>query len=197
MLLLLLACKYLLLGNTGTTLFHQKLHKCVCLCIYYLAYFVVVSEVSATTTLTASGPLCAGQTAVLTCTVTEGISIRWTYRGNQFGGLITPSQPPPSGPIPVSGVEFTLSLLEDSSPDLVSQLTFTASTDMDGEVVACIGIFRTGPDGMRELSTSEIMLEVQQNCKPACDVISRERPSYNSQGHRWAGLGGSPEPPPN
>ena len=172
----------------------------MCMLVYLLSCLLccTVSEVSATTTLTASGPvLCADQKAVLTCIVTEGISIRWTYRGNQFGGLITPSQPPPSDPIPVSGVEFTLSLLDGTSPDLVSQLTFTASTDVDGDVVSCIGIIPTGPDGMRELSTSEIMLEVEQNCKPACDVISRGRPSYKSQGRRWAGLGGSPEPPPN
>ena len=134
-----------------------------------------VSEVSATTTLTASGPLCADQTTVLTCTVPQGISIRWTYRGSQFGGLITPSQPPPSGPISVSGVEFTLSLLEDSSPDLVSQLSFTASTDVDGAVVVCAGVSPTGLDGMVDVSTGSITLQVQQICKATCDIIKGGR----------------------
>ena len=126
---------------------------------------------SATTTLTASGPLCADQTAVLTCTVPQGRSIRWTYSGSQFGGLITPSQPPPSDPIPVEGVEFTLSLLEGTSPDLVSQLSFTASTDVNGAVVVCAGVSPTGPDGMQEVSTGDITLQVQQICKTTCDIL--------------------------
>ena len=126
------------------------------------------------TVLTDPGPFCFGQTAVLTCNVTEGVSIRWSYDGSQFGGLITPSQPPSPDPMLVFGVELTLSLLEDTGSDLVSQLSFTASADVSGEVVSCVGISPTGPGGDREVSQGVTTLQVVQMCKNskgACTVI--------------------------
>ena len=81
--------------------------------LYMHICIFVALKVSATTTLSDPGPLCADEMAVLTCNVT-GVSIRWTYYATQFGGLISPVRPPSSDPILVSGVEFTLSLLENT-----------------------------------------------------------------------------------
>ena len=121
----------------------------------HICIFVAL-KVSATTTLSDPGPLCADETTVLTCNVT-GVSIRWIYDGTQFGGLISPSRPPSSDPILVEGgLMFTLSLLENTGSNLVSQLSFTASTDMDGRVVTCIN---------SEGSVDTSILIVQQFCK--------------------------------
>ena len=94
----------------------------------------------ATTTLSDPGPLCAGQTAVLTCSVTDGVSITWFYRDEFVGQTISPSQPPPSDSVTVGGVEFTLTLSQNIT-HLISQLSFTASPDMDGAQVGCRSLF--------------------------------------------------------
>ena len=99
----------------------------------------VLSPAVATTTLPDPGPLCANQTAVLTCSVADGVTIRWTYRGESVGPLLSPSLPPPPDPVPVEGIQFTLTLSSQNSNPLISNLSFTASPDMDGGVVQCQG----------------------------------------------------------
>ena len=91
------------------------------------------------TVLLDPGPLCAGELAVLTCSVPDGRFIAWRYDNELAGPIIQSDMPAPSGTFTVLGVEFSLSVLEGNSPDLVSQLSFTASTDMDGLVVLCAG----------------------------------------------------------
>ena len=117
----------------------------------------MLSPAVATTTLSDPGPLCVGQTAVLTCSVADGVSIRWRYRDETVGALISLSQPPSSGPVTVGGVQFTLTLSQ-SSNSLISQLSFTASLDMDGGVVRCTGFSGT-------FSSGEITLQVEMMCK--------------------------------
>ena len=50
----------------------------------------------------------------------------------------------------------------------MSQLSFTASTDVDGAVVVCAGVSPTGPGGMVDVSTGHTTLQVQQICKATC-----------------------------
>ena len=114
---------------------------------------VVLSPAVATTTLPDPGLLCAGQTAVLTCSVADGGSIRWRYRGETVGPLLAPSQPPSPGPVTVGGVQFTLTLSQNSNP-LISQLSFTASPDTNGGVVRCTGFSGT-------FSSDEVTLQVE------------------------------------
>ena len=90
------------------------------------------------TTLPDPGPLCANQTAVLTCSVTDGVTIRWRYRNKFVGSIISLNEPPSSDPVTVEGVQFTRTLSQNST-HLISQLSFTASPDMDGGGVRCTG----------------------------------------------------------
>ena len=75
---------------------------------------------------------------MLTCSVADGVAIDWFYRNGRIGQGISLSQPPSSDPVTVGGVLFTLTLSQ-SSNSLISNLTFTASLDMDGGVVRCTG----------------------------------------------------------
>ena len=119
----------------------------------------MLSPAVATTTLSDPGPLCAGQTAVLTCSVADGVAIEWFYRDGNVGQGISLSQPPSSDPVTVGGVQFTLTLSQSSNP-LISQLSFTVSPDMDGSVVRCRGGL---PDGT--FPSDEITLQVEMICK--------------------------------
>ena len=122
----------------------------------------MLSPAVATTTLPDPGPLCVGQTAVLTCSVADGENIRWRYRSETVGAILfSPSQLPSSGPVTVGGVQFTLTLSQNNNP-LISQLSFTASPDMDGGVVRCTGFSGT-------FSSVEITLEVEMICKCSSD----------------------------
>ena len=110
--------------------------------------------------LTDPEPVCTGDTVILTCTISGGMSLVWRYNGALIGnGPVTPEQLPPDNPDIVGGVEFTLSML-DSSPDLVSQLSFTASTDMDGGIVQC-----AGSDGTTGTVSDDTVIQVEQICK--------------------------------
>ena len=118
----------------------------------------MLSPSVATTTLPDPGPLCVGQTAVLTCSVADGVTILWRYRGETVGSLLSLSLPPSSGPVTEGGVQFTLTLSQ-SSNSLISQLSFTASPDMDGGIVRC-----TGESG-GAFSFDERTLQVGTICK--------------------------------
>ena len=105
---------------------------------------------------------------LLTCTIPGGVTLGWRY--NSDNGLIGNGvyQPannivPPTNPDTVRGVVFTHSLL-DSSPDLVSQLSFTASDDMNGGVIRCVGDAATSTDGVESVS-DDIIVQVEQFCK--------------------------------
>ena len=99
---------------------------------------------------------------MLTCSVTDGKNIRWRYRSETVGAILfSPSQLPSSGPVTVGGVQFTLTLSQNNNP-LISQLSFTASPDMDGGVVRCTGFSGT-------FSSDEITLEVEMICKCSSD----------------------------
>ena len=114
---------------------------------------VVLSPAVATTTLPDPGPLCAGQTAVLTCSVTDGVAIEWGYKDGYIGQFLSLSQPPSPDPVTEGGVHFTLTLSQNNNP-LISQLSFTASPDMDGGVVRCTGFSDA-------FSSDEITLQVE------------------------------------
>ena len=119
----------------------------------------MLSPAVATTTLPDPGPLCAGQTAVITCSVADGVNLRWRYRNEFVGSVISLNEPPPPDPVTVGGVQFTLTLSQNSNP-LISQLSFTASPDMDGGVVRCSGGIADGT-----FPSDEITLQVEMICK--------------------------------
>ena len=113
--------------------------------------------------LTDPGPVCIGETVLLTCAIPGGVQQVWRYNGNLIGNgpvqLGMPGRLPPDNPDTVGGVVFTLSLLEGASPDLVSQLSFTASTDMDGGTIQC-----AGTDGTNTV-IDDTVIQVEQICK--------------------------------
>ena len=85
-----------------------------------------------------SGPLCPGQTAVLTCNVPGGITLQWIYNSMVIF-TISGTSVPLSDPIPVDGVEFTVSLLSNTGSDLVSDISFEVSSSINGGVLRCSG----------------------------------------------------------
>ena len=89
-----------------------------------------------------SGPLCPGQTAVLTCNVPGGFSLSWIYNSMQFASILGTSAPS-SDPIPVDGVEFTVSLLSNTGSDLVSEISFEVSSSINGGLLRCSGVNAT------------------------------------------------------
>ena len=110
--------------------------------------------------LTDPGPVCTGDAVTVTCTIPGGVQLLWRYNGASIGnGAVEPGRLPPTNPDTVGGVVFTLSLLEGTSPDLVSQLSFTASTDVDGGTIRCDGI-----DGTNSVS-DDTVIQVEQICK--------------------------------
>ena len=98
--------------------------------------------------LTDPGPLCAGQTATLTCNITGGVFLEWNYVLEGENGRIPTYDSarnvfPPSGPVERGGVEFTVTLQMPTSPHLVSQISFTASAGMNGRQLDCVSIVGT------------------------------------------------------
>ena len=100
-----------------------------------------------------SGPLCPGQTAVLTCNVLEGITLQWIYNSMPFV-TISGNSVPSSDPIPVDGVEFTVSLLSNTGSDLASEISFEVSSSINGGVLRCSGLSATAV-GSREVTLQE------------------------------------------
>ena len=140
-------------------------------CQISLVIAVVLSPAVATTTLSDPGPLCAEQPAVLTCSVADGVTIRWRYRGETVGPLLAPSQPPPPDPVTEGGVQFTLTLSQNSNP-LISQLSFTGSPDMDGGVVQCQG------ESGGAFSFDERTLQVEMICESIdCSENNHAKPN--------------------
>ena len=110
-----------------------------------------------------SGPLCPGQTAVLTCNVPGGISLQWLYNSMVFV-TISGTSVPSSDPIPVDGVEFTVSLLSNTGSDLVSEISFEVSSSINGGVLRCFGVNATIAESseitlQEENSVGELVLQ--------------------------------------
>ena len=147
----------------------------------------VLSPAVATTTLSDPGPLCVGETAVLPCSVADGVTITWFYRDESIGLSISPSQPPsnrPSNPVTVGGVQFFRTVNQNGT-HLISQLSFTASLDMDGSEVRCTGL----SGGI--FSSDERTLQVEMLCKYT-DYLGI---GGGSKFKVWGG-GGRTAPPP-
>ena len=102
---------------------------------------MTVSPVHVSGILIDPGPLCPGETALLTCTITQGTDLSWNYgdSGRIFTIIPVVNIFPPSGPILVSGVEFTVTVLS-TSPDLVSQTSFVVSATVNGRTLQCSGV---------------------------------------------------------
>ena len=116
--------------------------------------------------LTDPGPVCTGDTVLLTCTIPGGVALGWNYNNERIGGgtyVPASNTVPPTNPDTVGGVVFTHSLL-DSSPDLVSQLSFTASADVNGGIIQCAGDAATSTGGFESVS-DDITVQVEQICK--------------------------------
>ena len=67
-----------------------------------------------------------------------------------ISGTLVPS----SDPIPVDGVEFTVSLLSNTGSDLVSEISFEVSSSINGGVLRCSGLNATAV-GSREVTLQE------------------------------------------
>ena len=131
--------------------------------IPFLYQYVVLQVCGVSAILTDPGLVCEGDTVLLTCTIPNGILLVWGYEGEVIGnGVYRPPNVPPTNPDTVGGVVFTHSLL-DSSPDLVSQLSFTASSDVNGGVIQCVGDAATSTDGVESVS-DVITVQVEQIC---------------------------------
>ena len=127
---------------------------------------IVLQVCGGSAILTDPGPVCEGDTVTLTCTIPGGVSLGWRYNSVLIGGgtyVPVTNTVPPTNPDTVGGVVFTHSLL-DSSPDLVSQLSFTASSDVDGGVIQCVGDAATSTGGFESV-LDVITVQVQQNCE--------------------------------
>ena len=103
-----------------------------------------------------SGPLCPGQTAVLTCNVPGGTTLQWIYNSMLFV-TISGTSVPSSDPIPVDGVEFTVSLLSNTGSDLVSEISFEMSSSINGGILRCSGRNATA------VGTSEVTLQEENS----------------------------------
>ena len=117
-----------------------------------------------------SGPLCPGQTAVLTCNVPGGTLLQWIYNSMVFV-IISGTLVPSSDPIPVDGVEFTVSLLSNTGSDLVSEISFEVSSSINGGVLRCSGANATAAGSSQvtlqeENSVGELVLQYSRPCTP-------------------------------
>ena len=127
----------------------------------------VLQVCGASAILTDPGPVCEGDTVVLNCTITVGAFLRWNYNDVLIGGgLYAPSinKVPPTNPDTVGGVVFTHSLL-DSSPDIVSQLSFTASADVNCGIILCAGHDASFAQGDIDNILDDITVQVDQTCE--------------------------------
>ena len=132
--------------------------------IPFLYQYIVLQVCGVSAILTDPGPVCEGDTVLLTCTIPNGTLLGWIYEGEIIGdGVHRPPNVPPTNPDTVGGVVFTHSLL-DTSPDLVSQLSFTASADVNGGVIQCAGDAVTSTGGV-EIVSDDVTVQVEQICK--------------------------------
>ena len=93
---------------------------------------------------------------MLTCNVPGGISLQWIYNSMVIGtirGTLVPS----SNPIPVDGVEFTVSLLSNTGSDLISEISFEVSSSINGGVLRCSGLNATA------VGSSEVTLQEENS----------------------------------
>jgi hypothetical protein len=86
--------------------------------------------------LTDPGTVCPGSTVVLNCT-TPGNLQTWIYNGASVLSIIPGVTPFPAN-VEVSGVMFSISLLS-STPDIESQISFVASSSVNGRTLVCSG----------------------------------------------------------
>ena len=117
---------------------------------------MTVSPVHVSGILIDPGPLCPGETALLTCTITQGTELVWTYgdSGRIFTIIPALNRFPLSGPILVNGVEFTVTVLS-TSPDLVSQISFVVSATVNGRTLECSGV-STSSGGVSRTLTLQV-----------------------------------------
>ena len=102
---------------------------------------MTVSPVHVSGILIDPGPLCPGETALLTCTITQGTDISWAYNSITITTIIPEfNMLPQSDPYLVSGVEFTVTVMSSTSPDLVSQISFVVSATVNGRTLECSGV---------------------------------------------------------
>ena len=102
---------------------------------------MTVSPVHVSGILIDPGPLCPGETALLTCTITQGTDISWAYDSTIITTIIPEFNVlPQSDPYLVSGVEFTVTVMSSTSPDLVSQISFVVSATVNGRTLECSGV---------------------------------------------------------
>ena len=100
---------------------------------------------------------------MLTCNVPGGTTLQWAYKTMVIGTIRPPNSIPSSDPIPVDGVEFTVSLLSNTGSDLVSEISFEVSCSINGGVLRCSGANATavGSSGVtlqEENSVGELVM---------------------------------------
>ena len=116
---------------------------------------MTVSPVHVSGSLIDPGPLCPGETALLTCTITQGTDLIWSYdSGRIFTIIPTLNRFPPSSPILENGVNFTVTVLS-TSPDLVSQISFVVSATVNGRTLECSGV-STSSGGVSRTLTLQV-----------------------------------------
>ena len=101
---------------------------------------------------------------MLTCNVPGGITLQWIYNSMVFVTISPPNSIPPSDPIPVDGVEFTVSLLSSTGSELVSEISFEVSSSINGGVLRCSGLNATAVGSSQvtlqeENSVGELVLQ--------------------------------------
>ena len=104
--------------------------------LLYVVPVLLVPPVSGI--LTDPGPVCPGDTVTLNCTSSDpqARSLGWIYDGVNIITILPGVTSLPTNPV-VSGVEFSVSLLP--STDLVSQISFMASSSINGRTLQCSG----------------------------------------------------------
>ena len=113
---------------------------------------MTVSPVHVSGILIDPGPLCPGETALLTCTITQGTDLFWSHDSGRIATIIPEVNLfPPSGPILENGVEFTVTVLS-TIPDLVSQISFVVSAIVNGRTLECSGVSNSSGGVSRTLT---------------------------------------------
>ena len=69
---------------------------------------------------------------------TGGQSHEWRYDMSR-GIIINILAPPPAEPVELSGVQFTFSQLSPS-PNLITQISFMSSQEMNGRILTCLSV---------------------------------------------------------
>ena len=101
---------------------------------------------------------CPDQTIKLTCNITGGTILDWLYINSQgitqtFAHVTSLGEVTPANSVVVNGVAFMITILFPTSPFLVSQISFNASQQFDGDFVMCSGAGsqRTNPISLRNI----------------------------------------------